>query len=94
MSTTYLIKLINKNEFTKIIFNKNIKISIVYINNLALKIIIYPIKKAETILLIIEKVIILTKNLDFASIFLKKSVELLPKYIKVNKYVIKLEKRK
>ena len=41
-----------------------------------------------------KKVLILKKSFDFINVFLKKSAEILLKYIKINKHIIKLKKIK
>lgn len=56
--------------------------------------IIYLAKKAQTSLLLVEKIIISIKYLDFADVFLKKLTVVLPKQTKAKKYAIKLEKSK
>lgn len=57
------------NKFAKYERNKNIKVFIVYMNNLALNITIYSIKKDQIFCLFIEKLIIIAKNSDFTNIF-------------------------
>lgn len=52
--------------------NKNVKDFIAYINQLANKITIYLAKKVNIVLLLVEKILILVKYLDFQDIFLKK----------------------
>ena len=47
-------------------------------------------RKAHIALLLTKKVIVLAKYLDFANIFFKKSVKMLPKRIKINEYAIQL----
>ena len=46
--------------------------------------------QAQIALLLIEKVTVLEKYLDFADVFSKKSDKVLPEYIEINKYLIKL----
>lgn len=70
------------------------KAFIVYIAIFVSEIIIYLAKKAWIVLLIIKKVSILVKYLDFINIFLKNFNTQLSKYNKINKYIIKLEKSK
>ena len=53
-----------------------------YIALFTLKIKIYQAKKSQINVLIIKKITILEEFLDFANIFLKKLVKVLPKYIK------------
>lgn len=76
------------------VLNDNIKVFVIYINNVAAKITIHIVKKALIFLLLVEKVIILAKYLDLADLSLKKLAKVLPKYIEVNQYAIKLEKSK
>lgn len=73
--------------------DKNIEFFVIYMSSLSLrsKIIIHPTQKAQIALLLTKKVTNSAKFTDFASIFLKKLVEVLPKRVKINKYAIKLE---
>lgn len=56
------------------------------------KITIHLARKIQITLLLAKKFIILTKYLDFAYIFSKKSAEMLSEQIKINEYAIDLEK--
>lgn len=79
------IKLINTKKFNKIAINKNIKTFVVYITSLSLSLIlIYWVKKAKISLLIIEKIKIFNKYLDFINIFSEKKASILPKITKFN----------
>ena len=51
-------------------------------------------KKAEIVLLLIKNMKILIKYLDFLEVFSKKKALVLPKMIKLNQYIVKLEKDK
>lgn len=87
------IKLINIKKFNKIAINKNIKIFVIYITSLSLSLIlIYWAKKAKISLLIIEKIKIFNKYLNFINIFSEKKASILPKITKFNQYIIKLKK--
>ena len=55
---------------------------------------IHPNKKAQIAFLFIEKVKIPNKYLDFANIFSKKKVLMLPERIKLNEYAINLKNGK
>lgn len=90
---TCQVELISKNKFLEAVWDKNVKAFIAYINNLTAKIIILLAKKSSIFLLLVEKVLILTKYLDFADFFSKKSIKVLFKYNRVNKYVIEFKKK-
>ena len=66
----------------------------VYVSSLGSKITIDLAKKAQMALLLAKKVIVPVKYLDFADFFLKKSANILPKQIGVNKFAIRLQKDK
>ena len=55
---------------------------------------IHPARKAQLALLLAKKVTVPTNYLDFADIFLEKSVNVLPERTGANKYAIKLEEGK
>ena len=59
--------------------------------SLTSKIWIYLAPEAQIALLITKKVIVPAKYLDFANVFLKKSVKVLPKHTGINKHAIELE---
>ena len=63
-------ELINKKEFAKIVLYKNFVIYIISLN-LDSKILIHLIKKPKITLLLLKKVIIQVKYLDFANVILK-----------------------
>lgn len=73
-------------------FNKSIEAFIVYINSLIAKMTIFLARKIQISLLLLEKVNIPAQYLNFANMYLKKLAKVLPKYNKINKYAIKLEK--
>lgn len=52
---------------------------------------IHLTQKAQIILLLVKKVIILTKYSDFINVFSKKSPVKFPKHIVINKHLINLE---
>lgn len=52
---------------------------------------IYPACKAQIALLMVKKVIVLNKYLDFADFFSKNSAAKLIKRFDINKYLINLE---
>lgn len=69
---TKQIGLINGKNFVKIALNKNIKIFVIYILSFGLSLIlIYLAKKAQIVLLLTKKIIILNIYFDFINIFLK-----------------------
>ena len=72
----------------------NTKVFIVYVASLTSKITIHLACKVQITLLIIKKVIVLAKYLDFTDVFSKESVEVLLKRIEINKHAIELEKIK
>ena len=74
--------------------DENVKAFVVYVNFLKLKMTIQLARKAQLILLLVEKVIVPAKYLDFSNMFLKKSANILPEWTKVNEHVIKLEESK
>lgn len=63
--------------------DKNIKVFIVHIKQLSLML-IHLAQKAQIILLIVEKIKIPTKDLDFADVFSKQKVIELLKIIQLN----------
>lgn len=83
--------MIYKKKFAKIVSNKNVKISIIYITFLLI-IKIYFIRQAQIVFLFAKKIKILDKYLDFFLIFSKKKVLVLIKITKLNWYTIKLYK--
>lgn len=74
--------------------DKNIKAFITYFINLTIRITIYPVKKAQKLLLLIEKINISVEYSDFTNIFSKKFNKGLLKFIEVYEYSIELEKSK
>lgn len=64
--------------------DENVKAFVTHISLLAAKIIIHLARKAQILLFLIEKVTNLAKHLDFADIFLKKTIKLLLKRTKAN----------
>ena len=70
-------RFIDKNEFAKVALNENIEVFIVSLTFLGLDS-IYLTRKAQILLLLIRKVIILDKYFHFVYIFLEeKALELL-----------------
>lgn len=67
----YYFKFINKNQFVKLILEKNVNNFVVDINSLAAKMTIHLAKKAEITLLLIQKINILSEYLNFNDVFLK-----------------------
>ena len=55
---------------------------------------IYLAKEAQIALLFVKKVTVPEEYSDFADVFSKKSAEVLPKRMEINKYAIKLQKSK
>ena len=68
------------------------KVFILYVSFLSLriKIIIYLAQKAQKALLLANKVTVWVEYADFANVFFKKLAKLLPKWIDIIKYAIKL----
>lgn len=96
LTTTCSIKFINKKKFAKMALDENIKTFVIHISSLdlRLKITIHLAKNAQITLLLAKKVTVLAKYLNFADVFLKKSIEILSKFTKANKHAIELEKSK
>ena len=65
-----------------------------YVSSLRSKITIYLVKKAQMVLLLVKKVTVPAKYLDFTNIFSKKSSNILLKQTGVNEHAIELEKGK
>lgn len=61
-------------------------------SSLSAKMTIYFTKKPQVSLLLVEKIFIQVKYLDFTNIFLKKLVDVLPNQIKAKKHKIELKK--
>lgn len=98
MLTIKQVKLINKEEFTKPALDENVEVFVVHITflNLSKKptIIIYPVKEAQIVLLLIKEVKIPNKYSNFSNVFSeKKALELL-EITNLNQYIIKLEEDK
>ena len=55
---------------------------------------IHLVWKAKIALLLAKKFTVSVEYIDFANVFLRKSAKILPKYTKINKYTIMLEKDK
>ena len=81
-------------EFAKAELDENIEAFVIYVSSLQLRIIIYLARKTQITLLLVKKVTVPAKYLDFANIFLKKFVNIILKQTGVNKHAIKLEKGK
>ena len=62
----------------------------IYVSSKSLgsRITIYLAKKAQIVLLLVEKVTLLAKYFDFANVFLKKLSKVLPEQPKANKHII------
>ena len=71
--------------------DENVKAFVVYVAFFTLKISIHPAREAQIALFIAEKVTVPAEYSDFANVFSKKSAEMLPKRIGINKHAIKLE---
>ena len=74
--------------------DENIKAFVVHISYLGSRITIYLARKAQMALLLAKKVIIPTKYLDFADVFLKKSANVFPEQTGVNENAIEFEQGK
>ena len=64
-------------NFTKVALHENVEFFIIYMALFTSKILIHLIFKAQTWLLLVEKVIVLAKYLDFANVFSKKLAKIL-----------------
>lgn len=71
--------------------NENVKAFIAHIGSLAAEITIYLARKVELFFLLVKKIIISAKYLDFANIFPKKLPQMLCKQSRANKHIIKLK---
>ena len=89
--TTKRVELINKKEFAKIALDKNFKTFVVHITFLNLAPKIQPNKEAQIAFLLTKKFKILDEYLDFANIFSKKKILVLPESTKLKKYAINLK---
>lgn len=90
---TFEIKAIDKIQFTEVLMKKNDEVFVVDIHSFTAKITIFVSRKLQIFLLLIQKVIILSKNFYFVDVFLKKLIILILKLTRANKYFIKLIKR-
>lgn len=88
------VKLINKNKIIYTKLNKNIKTFIIRISSLAVKITIYLVKKVLISLLLVKEITILIEYPDFVNVFSKKLTKMLFKYIRTNRYIMKLKDSK
>ena len=79
LPTTEKVELINKKEFVKVAFNENIRAFVVHVSFLSLrsKMTIYLARKVRIVLLLVKKVIVSAKYLDFADVFLEESTNIL-----------------
>ena len=94
LSTTKRVEFIYKKEFAKMTLDENSETFVVHIVFPNLIPGIYQHKEAQIAFLLIKKVKILDKYLDFANVFLEKKALVLPKRTKLNKYTINLENGK
>ena len=85
------VEIINKKEFAKVVLDKNSENFIIHVASLNLTSRIYSGKKTQITFLLTKKVKILDEYSDFANIFSKKQVLILPERIKLNKHAINLE---
>lgn len=83
--------MISQKKFVSAALDLSKKAFIVYIAYLSSKMIIYSAQKAQIVLLITEKIIILAEYLDYIDVFSKKSAAELPKHSNISKYFINLE---
>lgn len=65
--------------FAKAILDEDVKAFVSYISNLTVKMTTHSAKKVQISMLLVKKIIILVKYLDFMEVFSKKSVKLLLK---------------
>lgn len=88
--TTKYIHITSQKKFLIIVLNLDKKAFLVYIAflSLGLKIFIYLTRKAQIALMLIEKVMILTKNSDFVNIFSKKLAIKGSKHFVINNLLI------
>lgn len=87
------IQIINQKEFITVVLDPGKEAFIVYIVSFSLssKIQIHPAWKTQITLLLIKKVTIAAKYLDFIDLFLKKLIVELSKYFAITKHLINLE---
>ena len=83
-----------KKKFAKVALDENVEAFIVHVSSLGSRITIHPARKTHLALLLAKEVTMLTEYLDFADVFLKKSVNVFLKQTGANKHAIKLEKGK
>lgn len=76
-----------RKTFSKVTFNENLKIFVVYISCL---LIIYLARKAQITSLLIKKIQILDHYLNYIDVFLKAKAEIMPEITNFNQYAIEL----
>lgn len=88
---TKQVQIINQKEFMTTGFDSDKKAFVVYIAYLGFKMTIHPTRDNQKSLLITEKVVILSKYLDYTNSFSKKSTAKLSKCSDINKHAINLK---
>ena len=78
------VKLINKKEFAKVVWNENSETFIIFVISPNLIPGLYPDKAAQITSLLADKVKILVKYSDFAYVLLEKKALVLPERTKLN----------
>lgn len=78
------------------ILDLNKEVFVVYIVTFTLEMIMYLVYKVQITLIKIKEafVTVLIEYSDFANVFYKESIIVLPKYIKIIKYAINIKKKK
>ena len=83
-------EIIDIKEFAKAALDEHVEAFTIYVTSF-LTIIIHPARKVQIVLLVTEKINILTKYSDFSDVFSKKKASILPEVIKLNQHAIKLQ---
>ena len=91
LPTTRQVEIVNWKEFAKAALDENVEALVVYVSFLRLKMSIYPVRKAQLVLLVIKEANVPIKYMDFADIFSEKSANIPPKQTGANEHAIKLE---
>lgn len=77
-------QIIDQKKFAVIVLNPGKKAFIIYIAYLKTEMLIYLVREAQIVLLLIEKVTVLAKYLNYANVFLKKLATYLNKLTLTN----------
>ena len=94
LPTTWRVKIIDQKEFVKAALDENVEPFVVHFSFLRSRMTIHLAREAQLALLLVEKVTVPTKYLDFTDIFLEKSANILRERTGANEHAIKLEEGK